>query len=42
MNKSGFISQMYFLYDQNDSYEITMNGYQAREMNEIISSTFLT
>ena len=28
--------------DQNNSYEITMNDYQARKINETFSFSFLT
>ena len=34
------INQTIKLYDQNDSYEITIDGFQVRKINEMINVIF--
>ena len=34
------IQKLHIFYQNNNSYEITMNGYQARKINEIINAIF--
>ena len=37
-----FVRMVAIYYDQNNSYEITLNGYQARKINKIRNLFFLS